>query len=176
MPRDAAPRALLEHGRGALSRWLRPTLDARAGTGLLTGEQLATLRAFAEVIVAGAPLAPDEWEPIRTFLIAAARTQPGYAALCAGACRMLDGLAGGAFVAVPPVRRWTLVQDARLGERPVPRHELLVVGRRVEHAVRELLVPDLVRAYFDGPAGWAVVGYAEPLGECRDPFGYTEAP
>ena len=41
---------------------------------------------------------------------------------------------------------------------------------------RDLLVPELIRAYYDSPAGWRLVGYDAVLGECREPFAYTMAP
>jgi hypothetical protein len=167
---------LLRRGRGALSRWVRPALDVHAPTGLLTGEQLRGLRALTEVVAAGAPITDDEWAPIRAALITAARERPGFRALCARACRLLDQLGPRGLAALSIAERTACVDAERLAVRPVPASELLRVGRRVRHEIRELLVPELIRAYFDGPAGWSIVGYDVVLGECRDPFAYTRRP
>ena len=167
---------LWRRGRGALSRWVRPALDARAGTGLLTGAQLRTLHALTEVVAAGAPLSEAEWAPVRAALVAAARERPGFRALCARACRTLAGLRLGGFPDASLGDRTACVALHRLAVRPVPAAELLLVARRAHHEIRELLVPELIRAYFDAPVGWAVVGYEAALGECRDPFAYTRRP
>jgi len=176
MALDHGAAQVVRRARGALSRWLRPALDPTTGTGLLDVGQLGTLRAFAEVLVGAAPMPDDDWEPVQRWLVGAVRTTPGYLALCAGTCRLLDALAGGPFAHANAEQRTTWVAAARLGVRPVAASELLRVGRRVEHAVRELLVPDLLRVYFDSPAGWRLVGYDEILGECRDPWAYTRRP
>jgi hypothetical protein len=167
---------LFRRGRTAVSRWVRPALDAREPTGLLTGAQLSTLRAFTEVLVAGAPILDEEWEPVRTALVDSARERPGFRGLCVRGCRLLEMLGGGRFTVASIAERTAWVAGARLAIRPVPATELLLVRRRAQHEVRELLVPELVRAYFDAPAGWAIVGYDVPLGECRDPFAYTGRP
>jgi hypothetical protein len=167
---------LFRRGRHALSRWVRPTLDAREPTGLLTGAQLATLRAFTEVLVAGAAISDDEWEPVRAALATSARERPGFRGLCVRGCRLLERLGGGRFTVAPIAERIAWIADARLALRPVPATELLLVRRRAQHEVRELLVPELIRAYFDAPAGWTLVGYDVPLGECRDPFAYVGRP
>jgi hypothetical protein len=168
--------SLFRRGRNALSRWVRPALDAREPTGLLTAAQLSALRAFTEVLVAAAPIAEDEWEPVRAALVAAARERPGFRGLCVRACRLLEGLGGGRFTTGSIAERTAWVAAARLAVRPVPASELLLVRRRAQHEVRELLVPELIRAYFDAPVGWAIFGYDVPLGECRDPFAYTRRP
>lgn len=167
--------SLWRRGRGALSRWVRPTLDVRAGMGFLTGDQLATLRALAEVVAVGGPIAEDDWGPVRDALVTAARERPGFRALCARGCRVIAGLRPG-FATTTLEERTACVVAHRLGVRPVPAAELLLVGRRGQHELRELLVPELVRAYFDAPVGWALVGYGAALGECRDPFAYTTRP
>ena len=167
--------SLWRRGRGALSRWVRPALDVRAPTGFLTGDQLDGLRALTEVVAAGAPIADREWGPVRDALVTAARERPGFRALCARGCRVLAALHPD-FAHAPFDDRTACVAAHRLGVRPVPAAELLLVGRRAQHELRELLVPELIRAYYDAPAGWAVVGYDVALGECRDPFAYTTRP
>ena len=167
---------LLRRGRGALSRWVRPALDAREPTGLLTGAQLRTLHALTEVVATGAPIADAAWAAVRAALVQAARERPGFRALCARACRALAVLCDGGFADAPLEARTACVVAHRLAVRPVPPAELLLIARRAHHEIRELLVPELIRAYFDAPVGWAVVGYDAELGECRDPFAYTERP
>ena len=181
MPPDGAATAavrprLVQRSRRLLSRWLRPALDPGAPTGLLTGRQLATLRAFLEVLVGMPALEEADWAPIRGAIAIAARERPGYRALCVSGCRVLDALGADRFADAAPAERVRLVEEARLAVRPVTPRELLVPGRRAQHEVRELLVPELIRAFFDSPAGWAVVGYTEPLGACRDPFAYARSP
>jgi hypothetical protein len=174
--RASSGTTLLRRGRGALSRWVRPALDPHAPTGLLTAEQTAALRGLTEVVATGEAIPDAEWEPVRAALVAAALERPGFRALCSRACRLLDGLDGRRFADMSLDERTACVVAARLAVRPVPAAELLLVGRRVQHEIRELLVPELIRAYFDAPAGWAVVGYDVALGECRDPFAYTARP
>lgn len=167
---------LLDRGRRAVSRWVRPTLAPRAPTGLLTATQLATLRAFAEVVATGEPIDDDAWDSVRASLIGLARERPGFHGLCVRGCRLLDALGTGPFAAAALDARIVAVGVARLAIRPVSAAELLVPGRRVHHEVRELLVPEVLRAFFDSPAGWRLVGYGEVLGECRDPWAYTRRP
>jgi hypothetical protein len=166
---------VLDRGRRALSRWLRPSLDEAAPTGVLAAADLATLRAFTATLV-GDELDEAAWAPVRDELARAAIERRGFAAVCARACRLLDRLGDGPFADAPPDVRAARVAAARLTVRPVAKHELLAPGRRTRHEVRELLVPELLRAYFDSPAGWAVVGYDATLGGCRDPFAYTRRP
>jgi hypothetical protein len=163
---------LLRRGRGMLSRWVRPALDARAPTGVLTGAQLRALRALTEV-VAGAPIADADWPPIRAALILAARERPGFGALCARACRTLARLRPGGFADASLAERGVR-RGAPAAVRPVPAPALPNCPRG--HHGSRTPVPELIRAYFDAPVGWAVVGYDAVLGECRDPFAYTRKP
>lgn len=167
---------LLRRGRVALSRWVRPALDPRAPTGLLTGTQLRTLRALTEVVACGAPIDDVDWAPIQAALVLASLERPGFRALAARGCATLAGLCSPDFATASLDARTACVAAHRLALRPVPAAELLIVGRRAQHEIRDLLVPELVRAYFDAPVGWGVVGYTEALGECRDPFAYTDRP
>jgi hypothetical protein len=175
-PRPGLGHAVLRRGRRTLSRWVRPALDARGPRGLLTTAQLAALRALTEIVAAGGPINDDDWAPIAGALAMGARERPGFHALCVRACRLLDRLGPHAFAEATPAERARSVAAHRLAVRPVPAPELLLVGRRVEHEIRDLLVPELIRAYFDAPVGWRLVGYTAVLGECREPFAYTRAP
>lgn len=179
MPCDAEPRpsrALLLRGRRAVSRWVRPTLRARDAFGVLTSAELGDLRALTEAIAAGGPVDDADWAPIADTLMLRARHTRGFAGLCARACRRLDALAGGRFEALSAAERGRVIAAHRLGTHPVPAAELLLVGRRADHEIRDLVVPEIIRAYYDSPAGWRVIGYDAVLGACREPFAYTSAP
>ena len=169
-------RRLGGRGRALLSHALRPALDPTVPTGRLAEAELATLASFAEVLVAGEALTAEALHPVRTALEEAAAERPGFRALCAETCRLLDALAPGGFAAAPVATRVRLVAAARLGEFPVGRVELLRWWQRDAHAVRDLLVPDLVGAYYDSPAGWGEVGYRAWPGVCGDPRAYTRPP
>jgi hypothetical protein len=175
VPTGVASSGLFRRGRVLLSRWVRPALDPREPTGLLTTEHLRILRALTETVAAGAAMTDADWLPVQAALVFAARERPGFRALCVRACRVVAGLAGG-FAEASLAERTACIAANRLAVRPVPASELLRLDRRVHHEIRELLVPELIRAYFDGPAGWAVVGYDAVLGQSRDPFAYTRRP
>jgi hypothetical protein len=175
MRSEAQADGVVGRGRRTLSRWLRPSLDDGAPTGVLTATELAALRTFTATLV-GDELGDSDWTPVRDELARAAIERRGFAAVCARACRLLDRLGDGPFADAPPDVRAARVAAARLTVRPVARHELLAPGGRTRHEVRELLVPELLRVYFDSPAGWAVVGYDATLGGCRDAFAYTRRP
>lgn len=161
--------------RARVSNALRPSLDPQAPTGTLAPAELATLVAFAEVVVAGESISGIGRDAVRTVLARDAEERPGYQALCADASRLLDELAGGAFVALPLADRIALVARQRLG-LPVGRLELFRLGSRRPLIVRDVLVPELLTAYYDSPAGWADVGYRRPYGECGDGRAYTSRP
>lgn len=160
--------------RGASDR-LRPTLDASSPPGPLAPDALATLLAFTEVVVAGAPLSADGREAVRAALAEQAETRPGFRALCVSSAAWLDALAGGRFAEVSSAARTALVAEHRLGEHPAGRLELLWKPRAAL-ALRDLLVPALLTAYWDSPAGWREVGYARPFGVCGDGREYTRRP
>jgi hypothetical protein len=162
--------------RTALSDAVRPELDATASPGTLPPPALATLVAFAEVVVIGDALPGDGRDAVRAALEEGATTRPGYRALCTTAAALLDRLAGGTFATLPLAERTALVAAHRLGEHPVGRLELLSPRSRDALAVRDLLVPDLIAAYWDSPSGWAEVGYRRPYGECGDGREYTRKP
>ena len=174
--RSPRSRALLTRGRHALARLVRPALHPRDRPGTASPNELATLRALTEVVAAGGPIADADWAPVAAALAFAAEERPGFHGLSVRACRTLDRLGPSPFARLSFEARTACVAAHRLDVRPVPFGELLIVGRRVEHAIRDLLVPELIRAFFDAPVGWRVVGYDEALGECRDAFAYTRAP
>jgi hypothetical protein len=162
--------------RGSFTRMFRPALDATAPTGPVPAPALTTLLAFAEVVVAGDAIPGDGRDALQTWVQESAAEQPGQRALCEAAAAMLDGLGGGAFAALSVAERTTLVEKHRLAEHPVGRLELLSPRNRVAFAVRDLLVPELIRVYYDSPSGWAEVGYRRPYGECGQGREYTRVP
>ena len=162
--------------RAGLSRAFRPALDPTAATGSLPSASLATLLAFAEVVVIGEALSGEARESLRTALDEGAATRPGHRALCEAATAHLDRLAGGGFATLSVAERTALVTAHRLAEHPVGRLELLSPRNRVALALRDLLVPELITAYYDSPSGWAEVGYRRAYGECGEGREYTRAP
>ena len=162
--------------RGSFTRMFRPALDATAPTGPVPAPALTTLLAFAEVVVAGDAIPGDGRDALQAWVQESAAEQPGQRALCESAAAMLDGLGGGAFATLSVAERTTLVEKHRLAEHPVGRLELLSPRNRVAFAVRDLLVPELIRVYYDSPSGWAEVGYRRPYGECGQGREYTRVP
>jgi len=169
-------RGLITTLRAAFSNALRPTLDPTAPTGPVPSPALATLLAFAEVVVVGETLPGAGREAVQASLQEGAAARPGHRALCEAAAALLDRLAGGSFVALSLAARTALVAEHRLAEYPVGRLELLSPRNRVAFALRDLLVPELITTYYDSPAGWAEVGYRRPYGECGEGREYTKAP
>jgi len=168
--------AILASLRDGLSRALRPTLDPTAATGPVASPALAALLAFAEVVVVGDALSGEGRESLRAALDEHAATRPGHRVLCEAAAAHLDRLAGGTFATLSVAERTALVAAHRLAEHPVGRLELLSPRNRVALALRDLLVPELIAAYYDSPSGWADVGYRRPYGECGEGREYTRAP
>ena len=167
---------LLAALRGAFSGTLRPALDAAAPTGPVPPPALATLLAFAEVVAVGETLQGAGLEAVQASLQEGATTRPGHRALCEAAAALLDRVAGGRFATRSLEERTAIVAAHRLAEYPVGRLELLSPWTRVAFAVRDLLVPELITAYWDSPSGWAEVGYRRPYGECGQGREYTRAP
>ena len=147
-----------------------------APTGPVPAPALTTLLAFAEVVVAGDAIPGDGRDALQTWVQESAAEQPGRRTLCEAAAALLDGLAGGAFAGLSVAERTALVEKHRLAEHPVGRLELLSPRNRVAFAVRDLLVPELIRVYYDSPSGWAEVGYRRPYGECGQGREYTRVP
>jgi len=162
--------------RAGLSRAFRPALDPTAATGSLPSASLATLLAFAEVVAVGETLQGAGIEAVQASLQEGATTRPGHRALCEAAAALLDRVAGGRFATRSVEERTAIVAAHRLAEHPVGRLELLSPRNRVALAVRDLLVPELITAYWDSPSGWAEVGYRRPYGECGQGREYTRAP
>jgi hypothetical protein len=50
-----------------------------------------------------------------------------------------------------------------------------LVFRRRAVAIERILVPDLIRGYYESAAGWALVGYSTFPGQCGDLASYTRA-
>ena len=162
--------------RATFSRALRPALDPTAPTGPVPAPALATLVAFAEVVVVGDTLSGAGRESIRAALEEGAATRPGHRALCEAAAALLDRVAHGTFATLSVAERTALVVEHRLAEHPVGRLELFSPQNRVAFALRDLLVPELITTYYDSPSGWAEVGYQRPYGECGEGREYTRKP
>jgi hypothetical protein len=163
------PRAFRQ---GVLSL-LDPRIDPSSGVGALTGDELATLSAFGEIVVEGHILSEAERGALGRYLADHARDVAGYLALYRSAAAYLDGLARGPFAALPEGERLRLI-----GERIMTGDgdgAWRLVFRRRAVAIERILVPDLIRGYYESAAGWAVVGYSTFPGQCGDLAGYTRA-
>ena len=167
---------LISFLRGAFSRAFRPALDTTAPTGPVPPPALATVLAFAEIVVAGDTIPGDGRDALQAWVQESAAGQPGQRALCESAAAMLDRLAGGGFASLSVAERTALVTTHRLAEHPVRRLELLSPRNRIAFSVRDLLVPEMIRVYYDSPAGWGEVGYRRPYGECGQGREYTKVP
>lgn len=165
-----APRRL----RSAVERLGRPRLDRASATGKLQPEEIATVVAFAEVLVEGSPLLPAQRQFLVEHLDERTLTAAGYLSLYRKTARTLDGSAGRSFTGLDFDQRVALVGQRQLG-RPVRLREQLLPFRRDELAVRALARPDLIRGYYRSPGGWAVVGYSAFPGRCGDLVRYTRS-
>jgi hypothetical protein len=85
--------------------------------------------------------------------------------------RLLDRLAGTRFATLDLPTRREIVERHRLHRRALAADE----PDRDTDEVRGIIVPDLIRAFWSSPAGWAVVGYAAFPGRCGDLARYTGA-
>ncbi len=146
------------------------SLDPEAGTGSLTKAEMEDLVAFGEVVVEGRTVARAERECIVEFIEDQTRSSPEYLSLCKTAASIFDRVAGRRFSSLDIHERLDLIArhglagwPGRLEMDPAP--EILSFRRR--------LVPDLIRAYYASPAGWADVGYESFPGRCGSLTRYT---
>jgi hypothetical protein len=151
----------------------RPRLDATSGTGALSGPELHTILAFAEVLVGDEALAAQDRTALVEHVEHRTRGTAGYLALYRTTARLLDGLGHASFATLGRRDRAALVD----------RHQLRVPGGRMRDyllpiarealTVRVLAVPDLIVGYYQSPAGWRVAGYEVAPGRCSDLSRYT---
>ena len=161
-----------------LWRWaeaLRPRLDASSPSGSLSEQEMKTVLAFGEVLVAGAVLPPAERGYLAEHIDDRTQRRPGYLSLYRATADTLDRLAQARFAALAVADRVGLMLRYRLTVPEVRAREHLLPFRRRELAIRALAVPDLIAGYYASPAGWGAVGYAVFPGRCSDLVRYTRA-
>lgn len=162
---------------GCASRKLAATgrmSSERAGDGShssLAPHERGALVAFAEVVVEGRDLASEQRRYLVQHVDDRASQDDESLALYRQAAATLDRLAGGQFTSLDEGERVALVSRYRLA---APATSAVDGGVSADmNALRLRLVPDLIRAYYGSPAGWAVVEYESFPGRCGDLTRYT---
>ena len=151
----------------------KPRIDPSSATGALSDDEMASVVAFAEVLVEERTLSPAERGYLIEHVTDRTRSTPGYLALYRTTATLLDRLARTSFAALDLRGRADVMIRHRLTVSEVRIREYLLPFRRPELLVRALAVPDLIHGYYRSPAGWAVVGYAAFPGRCSNLIRYT---
>lgn len=145
---------------------LEPTIDPASPAGDLAAGELEALVAFAEVLGGDEELRGESRESVASYLTRQARTTPGYLRLYRLTAGLLDGVADARFAALPLAERKRVVATRILPAGDPPPRAYRLLFQRGQLALEKLVVPDLVRGYYSGAAGWAAVGYAFYPGRC----------
>jgi hypothetical protein len=142
-------------------------------SGPLSAADLDDLLAFTEILVEEHPLTAEAREHLREYLGRRVTQDTTLVSPFRVAARLLDRLAGRRFSSLDFAARSRLVVrhglDARGTQAPSPDGAPTTDLR----PVRERVVPELIRAFYASPAGWAVVGYSVFPGRCGDLGRYT---
>jgi len=128
---------------------------------------------FAEVLVVERALSPAERGPLVEHINDRTLGTPGFLALYRRTAAFLDRLTSRPFADLPRVERRALVERLHLADSRVRSLEYVWPFAREALLTREVVVPDLIAAYYTSPAGWAVVGYDTSPGQCGDLARYT---
>jgi hypothetical protein len=163
-----------------LAPWPAPDVAAQPlGTaGPSPGTRLSPLEiddliAFAEMLVVGRPLGPDERRDLVENIEERAGRDQEYLALYRTTATLLERLAGARFATVDGGRRAALVARHRLAVRDVFPGESLGPWPDEIREVRTRAVRNLIEDYYASPSGWAVVGYDVFPGRCGELTRYT---
>jgi hypothetical protein len=146
-----------------------PVLTAHAAGPPLSPAQLDDLVAFGEVLVEGRRLAPEKRGYLRAHIedhLARAREYP---AIYRTTVSVLERLAGRPFAQLDLPQRLELVARHQLGPLAGADDEASEEIR----TIRRQAAQDLIRGYYNSPAGWAIVGYQSYPGRCGDLTRYT---
>jgi hypothetical protein len=148
---------------------------APPGGAALAPADLEDLVAFAEVLVEGRPLSPDERRHLVDHIETRVRLNAWYLTLYRATVGFVNQLAGARFSTLDIAQRVALMTRHRLTSVAVGPDEDL--GQFPEQArdVRTRAVPDLIGGYYGSAVGWAVVGYDTFPGTCGDLTRYTRA-
>jgi hypothetical protein len=158
-----------------LERHLAPRIDRSSPPGRLSGGEMDTVLAYADVLLSDAGLSPSGRADLEEYVRDRCEHEPGYRATYQLVVSVLDEAASGPFVARSPAERRRIVRRRDLHRYDVRARDWLWSFDRRGLAVRALAARDLVTGYFLSPAGWAVVGYEAFPGRCRDLTDYTRA-
>jgi hypothetical protein len=161
-------------GRGQEARAAPPGGGADSARRTLSGAELDTLVAFAEMVVEGRPFSAAERAALLEHLADRAAEPSGYYLdLYRTTARLLDRLARARFPTLAPDQRRALLSRYRLMSATVRPGEPLGPHPNDAREVRTRAVPDLIAGYYRSPVGWAVVGYTTFPGRCGDLARYT---
>lgn len=163
----------------AVRRWLHKSdpLDASAPTGVLAPHERATLLALAALVLPGAA---DHGEAFAAaYVDARTRTTPGALAAYRSAVALLDERSGGPFIArSADAQRATLERllPSYAGRDQLARWRARLLEAESERRLHELVVRDLVAAFYRSPEGWRRAGHPRAYGEpAPHPLAYTGA-
>ena len=151
-----------------------PLLVAPSPTAMLSASVIEDLLAFGELVVEGRTLSPVERRYLADHIEDQSQQESGdYVSLYLTTVEYLAKLAGARFSELDLDQRIALAMRHRLmSSRVLPDEDLGPFPEDVR-AVRTQVVPDLIRGYYDSPAGWAIVGYNTFPGRCGDLARYT---
>lgn len=149
------------------------TLASQPESGTLSEAEMEDLVAFGEVLVEGRTLAFTE----RAFLFENIENRttgsPEYVSFYRTAASTLNRVAGRRFSRLEIRERLEVITRHGLAGWRHQSGEDPGLSSPEIHTLRRRVVPDLVRSYYNSPAGWAVVGYERFPGRCGDLTRYT---
>ena len=160
--------------RGVARRFFEPRLDASSPTGTLSNDEKETILSFAEVLVKEKTFDMPERRYLIEYIDYRTRNTPGYYSLYRTTARLLNHLTQTRFSNLDLRSRATLLVRQRLISYPVRTGEFLLPFQRKELTIRGHAVPDLIRGYYNSPAGWDLVGYKIFPGRCSNLIRYTQ--
>jgi hypothetical protein len=155
------------NGRRAAEAAARP-----ASVGFSDAE-LEDLIAFAEVLVEGRGLSPEERRHLLEHIETRMRLNRWYVSLYRTTVQLVNHLAGDRFSAIDIAGRIALMTRHRLVSSDIRPGEDLGPLPDEARQVRTRAVPDLINGYYGSPVGWALVGYDAFPGTCGDLTRYT---
>jgi hypothetical protein len=158
--------------------WLRAGTEPRGDTSLdsatlpLSATEVEALVSFAEVVAAGDRLSAEARRHVASHVAESASEDGAQRMRYRETAGLLDRLAGSRFAALAIDDRRSIVARHRLDRSAMAAGER---SDQVVEGIRGNVVPDLIRAYWNSPDGWAVVGYSAFPGRCSDLARYTAA-
>jgi hypothetical protein len=164
---------LLALGIDHLAPLRRGAVEAAAAASPLAPHDLEDLVAFAEVLVEGRGLSPDERRHLVDHVETRIRLNAWYQALYRASVAYLNQLAGARLSTLDVDARIALLTRHRLMSSAIaPDEDLGPLAEQVRQ-LRTRAVPDLIAGYYGSPVGWGVVGYGTFPGTCGDLARYT---